>query len=77
MLRHAGRVPVRIDVRASGEHVHVQVVDEGPPAHLGAGHGLLGMRERVEGVGGELVAGPRSEGGFAVAARLPLHRPSA
>jgi signal transduction histidine kinase len=77
VVRHAGRVPVRIDVRASGEHVHVQVVDEGPPAHLGAGHGLLGMRERVEGVGGELVAAPRSEGGFAVAARLPLDRPSA
>jgi signal transduction histidine kinase len=30
------------------------------------------MRERVNLFGGELHAGPRPEGGFAVAARLPI-----
>ncbi len=73
VLRHAGPVPVRIDVQSRGDRVLVQVVDDGPPARVGAGHGLLGMRERVEGVGGQLVAGPRAGGGFAVSARLPLH----
>jgi signal transduction histidine kinase len=39
----------------------------------GAGHGLIGMRERVTMYGGELSAGPLPEAGFAVRARIPLH----
>ncbi|HWD96765.1 MAG TPA: sensor histidine kinase [Acidimicrobiales bacterium] len=38
-----------------------------------AGHGLVGMSERVAMLGGELVAAEDSEGGFLVAAVLPLH----
>ncbi|WP_435836778.1 histidine kinase [Streptomyces albus] len=38
----------------------------------GAGHGLIGMRERVTMYGGELTAGPQPRGGFAVRARIPL-----
>ena len=34
--------------------------------------GLRGMRDRVEALGGELTAGPRPAGGFAVRAVLPL-----
>ncbi|MFJ9448497.1 sensor histidine kinase [Kitasatospora sp. NPDC101235] len=53
----------------------VEVVDNGRgaiedgPAH---GFGLIGMRERAGLLGGHLSAGPRPEGGFRVAARLPL-----
>jgi signal transduction histidine kinase len=38
------------------------------------GFGLIGMRERVHSVGGELRAGPTPDGGFEVAASLPLDR---
>jgi signal transduction histidine kinase len=37
----------------------------------GAGHGLLGMRERVAVYGGELEAGPQPTGWFRLRVRLP------
>jgi signal transduction histidine kinase len=37
-----------------------------------AGHGIVGMRERVSLCGGEFSAAPRPGGGFVVRARLPL-----
>ena len=37
-----------------------------------ASHGVLGMRERVRLVGGSLEIGARDEGGYRVAARLPI-----
>ncbi len=48
-----------------------------PPMRVGsgpdrAGHGIIGMRERVSLCGGELHAMPRPDGGFVVRARLPL-----
>lgn len=48
----------------------------GPAARSGGGLGLIGMRERVELLGGTLCAGPRPDGSFEVHARLPLRRDS-
>jgi signal transduction histidine kinase len=62
-----------------GQRLTVLVVNDPPPeppaAPLeasGTGHGLVGMRERVRLVGGTLDVGPLPDGGFRVAARLPL-----
>jgi signal transduction histidine kinase len=44
----------------------------GAAAASGSGHGIVGMRERVVNLGGDLSAGPDPGGGFTVRARLPL-----
>jgi signal transduction histidine kinase len=41
----------------------------------GGGHGLVGMRERTTMLGGSLAAGPTADGGFRVAAVLPMSPP--
>lgn len=44
-----------------------------PPLETtGTGHGLVGMRERVRLIDGTLDTGPLADGGFRVAARIPL-----
>jgi signal transduction histidine kinase len=76
-LKHAGGPRAHVLVRYEPDAVEVEVVDDGPgppPAQANgasAGHGLIGMRERVQLFGGELDAGPRPGGGFRVWARLP------
>ena len=72
-LRHAGPARARETLRYADHGLEVEVADDGVGANgaNGAGHGLVGIRERVAVVGGELAAGPRPEGGFAVHARLP------
>jgi signal transduction histidine kinase len=44
----------------------------GAPLTMYAGHGLVGMRERVSLCGGEFSAAPLPDQGFRVTARLPL-----
>ncbi|GAA1313301.1 two-component sensor histidine kinase [Planotetraspora silvatica] len=74
VVRHAGTdfCCVSIDYRA--EEISIEVLDDGQgvPTTAGSGYGLLGMRERVGLLHGEFSAGPRAEGGFRVAARLPV-----
>ncbi|MFD6420425.1 histidine kinase [Streptomyces sp. NPDC060198] len=83
VVRHAPGAPTRVSVRADGGHVTVLVVNSAPPRPgspletSGTGHGLVGMRERVRLTGGTLDTGPLPDGGFRVAARLPLGPPAA
>jgi signal transduction histidine kinase len=57
--------------------VAIEVTDDGRGGTAeGTGYGITGMRERAGLLGGQLSAGPRPEGGFAVAARLPVPVPA-
>jgi signal transduction histidine kinase len=73
-LRHAGPARAWVAVRYGGDDVEIEVENDGRSDSDGeaAGHGLVGMRERVALCGGELKAGPRKGGGFSISARLPV-----
>ncbi|GIJ80438.1 Signal transduction histidine kinase [Micromonospora phaseoli] len=68
VAKHAGTSSVaRLSVGVVDGAVHWEVVDDGHgrvPATLpaGGGHGITGMRERVEVLGGRLAAGPDGTG---------------
>jgi signal transduction histidine kinase len=74
--RHAGRAAcAAIVLDYAQDALTVQVSDDGEgaaAASAGLGLGLIGMRERVAALGGQLQAGPREDGGFRVCAELPL-----
>jgi signal transduction histidine kinase len=82
-LKHAGRAQADVVLRYGADHIELRVTDTttvvdatriGQPAPTEApasGHGLVGMRERVAMLGGELDAAPTAVG-FAVRARLPV-----
>jgi signal transduction histidine kinase len=75
--RHAPGAPVRLEVDAAAQVVHVLVRNESPPGGQrvstpsGVMHGITGMRERAAAAGGRLTLGPTEDGGFAVELSLP------
>ena len=72
-LKHAGTARARVRVTYLPDAIQLEVSDDGRGANaVAAGHGLVGMRERVALYGGEIFAGTLAEGGFTVRARLPL-----
>ncbi|MCY0919722.1 sensor histidine kinase [Streptomyces sp. H27-G5] len=78
VVRHAGTGQCRVSIDHGEGELSVEVVDDGRGATAtgpGHGFGIVGMRERVALLHGRLSVGPRPEGGFRVAARLPLPEP--
>ena len=73
-LKHAAPARVEVVVRYAEDAVVIEVSDDGsaPAVGRGTGSGLVGMRERVALFGGELRAGKRVEGGWALHATLPI-----
>jgi signal transduction histidine kinase len=80
VLKHAGPASATVLVRYEPGALALEVVDDGRGVNgrtnARSGHGLLGMRERVAVYGGSFEAGPKTGGGFRVAARLPYGEPS-
>jgi signal transduction histidine kinase len=74
-INHAPGASITVRIARDNKVVETDVTN-GPPSRPddgpGGGHGLLGMRERVQLYGGTLHAGARPDGGFQVRATLPL-----
>ncbi|MFF4815445.1 sensor histidine kinase [Kitasatospora sp. NPDC001309] len=83
VVRHAPGARTWVSLSADGPELRLTVVNAPPSQHTesleasveGTGHGLVGMRERVRLVDGRLDTGPLPDGGFKVAAVLPLDPP--
>ena len=77
-LKHAGPSHASVCIKYSPNKLELRVTDDGRGAaeRLSngsvAGHGLVGMRERVAMFGGDLKSGPLPGGGYEVQATLPL-----
>ena len=75
--KHAGAAHAQVSIRYDRDRLDIVVRDDGrgSAGAGGGGHGLVGARERVTLLGGRLEAGPGSDGGFVLHARLPLTAP--
>jgi signal transduction histidine kinase len=85
VTRHAGPASATVRIAYGDRELVVQIDDDGKGSESASGRqptdsdrqsrsgrGLVGMRERVAALGGELTTGPRPGGGFRVLARLPI-----
>lgn len=84
--KHAEQAHTTVAVRAEGDRLDVEVRNDAPPVPAATartatmrplpsgGHGLLGLRERAELLGGSFEAGPVGRGGFLVRASFPMRR---
>jgi signal transduction histidine kinase len=80
VLRHSRARHVTIGITADDHGVQIDVIDDGtidpaaarPLPTASGGHGIEGMRERAQALGGHLDASPQPGGGFGVAAYLPV-----
>ena len=75
ILRHAPGAETSIELTYARDALGLRVVN-GPAAlpaapSPGAGHGVIGMRERIAMLGGDLAIGPTPDGGYEVTAALP------
>jgi signal transduction histidine kinase len=76
-LKHAPGAPIRVTVHATNGLLAV-FVENGPARDIPTGleqaggtHGIMGLRDRLAVIGGELRAGPTSHGGWRLTAEMP------
>lgn len=76
VVRHVGAVPTRVTLDRRDGELRIEVHNAAPEmpdtSVPSPGRGLIGMRERTLALGGHFESGRCPDGGFRVAARLPL-----
>lgn len=73
--RHAPTACAEVTIRCTTDTVEICVDNEPPGGEqppAGDGHGLIGVRERAQALGGTMTAGTRSDGGWRLYVRLPI-----
>jgi len=76
ITRHAGATRVSISLSGNADSLEVSVSDNGrglDQSRPSDGLGLIGMRERVEGLGGEFLLESEKGAGVTICVRIPLH----
>jgi signal transduction histidine kinase len=78
-VKHSSAGEVAVELRRTAYELSIAVRDEGsgtrsPRVTGGSGHGLAGLRERLDLFGGSLVAAPASGTGWLLQATIPLER---
>jgi len=75
VTRHAGDATASVQITYAPDSLTVRVDDDGDGARQPPvpGYGLIGMRERVTALGGQLRAETGDAGGFSVVAELPVN----
>lgn len=79
VIRHSRATRCVVNLRQDDGELHLEVADDGIGAKAPEGSGLVGMRERLAGLGGELeriVGGATVEGGTTLRIRLPAGSPA-
>jgi signal transduction histidine kinase len=71
-LKHARASQAQVRLRYDADELQIDVRDDGRGDQGAAGHGLVGIRERVKIYGGEMSAGSANGGGFVLSTRLPV-----
>ena len=75
VMKHASAAGAGVSARLVGHQVQIAVKDDGcgfDPEAVGEGRGLIGMRERIELLGGEIEVRSRPDDGTEIAARVPV-----
>jgi signal transduction histidine kinase len=75
-LKHAHGSRTEVRVERGAQEITIEVSNERSasgfsPGFPRGGHGLAGLRERIDLLGGEFSSGPGPDGGFVVRARIP------
>jgi signal transduction histidine kinase len=73
-LKHAHATELRVNIHVKDEAIWVSVHDHGVGgANLGSGSGLIGLRDRIEPLGGDIqITSPPGEG-TSLLIRIPMH----
>jgi signal transduction histidine kinase len=80
VTKHAPGTPAEVEIRYDDDVLRLGITDRAPagtgarPPEARPGRGLVGIRDRVEALGGALEAGPDPQGGWSVRASIPVGR---